>query len=102
MARSRSTSLASASRCASQNSGLATLLTFRHHGKPPVTPCLTPREFEVLKLLAYGRSSREIAGALGITFKTAASHRSRILSKLSVHETVIAVSWAIRNGLLES
>jgi DNA-binding NarL/FixJ family response regulator len=62
---------------------------------------LTPREIEVLKLLAEGLSSKQAAARLGITFKTAACHRSVILSKLGVHETVSAVRWAIRAGVVE-
>jgi DNA-binding NarL/FixJ family response regulator len=61
---------------------------------------LTAREMQVLRLMADGLSTKEIAVQLGITFKTAASHRSRILSKLGVHETVSAVRWAIRNSLI--
>lgn len=62
---------------------------------------LTPREEQVLRLIADGLSSREIASQLGIGFKTATSHRSNILSKLGVHDAILAVRWAIRNGLVE-
>ncbi len=62
---------------------------------------LTERELQVLRLLADGRTSREIADALSIRFKTATSHRNSILSKLGVHDTVLAVRWAIRTGLIE-
>jgi len=62
---------------------------------------LTPREIEVLRLLAEGLSTKQTAARLGITFKTAACHRSVILSKLGVHETVSAVRWAIRAGVVE-
>jgi len=66
-------------------------------------PCerLTPRELQVLRLLGDGFSTKAIAGALGIAFKTAACHRSRILGKLGVTETVSAVRWAIRVGFIE-
>src|ERR1044072_6754133 len=47
---------------------------------------LTNREIEVLKLIATGMSTKDIAGALGIAFKTAACHRSRIMAKLEIHE----------------
>jgi DNA-binding NarL/FixJ family response regulator len=63
---------------------------------------LTPREIEVLKLLSDGLSTKQTAARLGITFKTAACHRSVILSKLGVHETVSAVRWAIRAGVIEA
>lgn len=65
-----------------------------------VTP-LTPREMDVLRLMADGLTTREIAGQLGMRFKTAACHRNRILQKLGVKATVSAVRWAIRQGLIE-
>ncbi len=63
---------------------------------------LTQRELQVLLLLADGLSSREVAQKLAISFKTATSHRNNILVKLGVHDTVLAVRWAIRRGLLEA
>ncbi len=63
---------------------------------------LTAREVQVLKLLADGLSSREVAKELVISFKTATSHRNNILTKLGVHDTVLAVRWAIRSGLIEA
>lgn len=62
---------------------------------------LTAREAEVLRLLADGLTSREIADRLRIGFKTATSHRNNILTKLGVHSTVSAVRWAIRKGIIE-
>lgn len=62
---------------------------------------LTAREVEVLRLLADGLTSKDVAQALGIAFKTATCHRSRILAKLGVTETVSAVRWAIRERLIE-
>ena len=61
---------------------------------------LTNREVQVLLLLADGLSSREVAAKLAISFKTATSHRNNILIRLGVHDTVLAVRWAIRNGLV--
>jgi DNA-binding NarL/FixJ family response regulator len=63
---------------------------------------LTPREIEVLRLLADGMSSKDVASHLRISFKTATSHRSNILAKLRVHDTVLAVRWAIRERLIEA
>jgi DNA-binding NarL/FixJ family response regulator len=65
------------------------------------TDRLTVRETEVLRLMADGLSTREIGRILGVSFKTAGSHRAHILSKLGVHETISAVRWAIRNRLIE-
>jgi DNA-binding NarL/FixJ family response regulator len=67
----------------------------------PAIDTLTAREIQVLRLVADGLSTKDVARALQITFKTAASHRGRILSKLGVHETISAVRWAIRVGLVE-
>lgn len=62
---------------------------------------LTERERQVLVLIAEGKSTKEAAARLGISYKTADSHRSRILEKLGVHETASMVRCAIRAGLIE-
>ena len=62
---------------------------------------LTPREAEILALLAQGYSTRRAAASLGIAFKTAECHRSRIYNKLAVHGIVGLVHYAIRNGIVE-
>jgi PAS domain S-box-containing protein len=62
---------------------------------------LTERERQVLVLIAGGKSTKETAQTLGISYKTADSHRSRILEKLGVHETASMVRYAIRSGLIE-
>ncbi len=62
---------------------------------------LTERERQVLVLIAQGKSTKEAAARLGISYKTADSHRSRILEKLGVHETASMVRYAIRAGLVE-
>lgn len=61
---------------------------------------LTRREEEVLRLVAEGKSTKQIAGALGISFKTAVCHRSRIMQKLDIHETATLVRYAIRHGVI--
>ncbi len=63
---------------------------------------LTERERQVLVLIAGGRSTKQTAAHLGISYKTADSHRSRILEKLGVHETASMVRYAIRAGLIEA
>jgi PAS domain S-box-containing protein len=63
---------------------------------------LTERERQVLVLIAGGKSTKEAALQLGISYKTADSHRSRILEKLGVHETASMVRYAIRAGLIEA
>ena len=66
----------------------------------PADP-LTPREREVLQLVAEGKSTKEIAQLLGISFKTAESHRTRIMKKTSIHETAGLVRYAVRRGLIQ-
>jgi DNA-binding NarL/FixJ family response regulator len=63
---------------------------------------LTPRELEVLMLLANGQGQKKIAQALFITPKTVATHIQRILTKLDVHSRAEAVAYAHRNHLLGS
>ncbi len=79
------------------------------HRRPSFTPddaavrmvfSLTERERQVLVLIAEGKSTKEAAARLGISYKTADSHRSRILEKLGVHETASMVRYAIRAGLI--
>jgi len=66
-----------------------------------VSGVLTNRELEVLRLMAEGLRTREIAEQLDVSFKTAACHRYRVLQKLRVDSTVSAVRWAIRQGIVE-
>lgn len=61
---------------------------------------LSPREREFLQLIAEGKSTKEAAGFLGISVKTAESHRTRIMQKLNIHETASLVRYAIRRGLV--
>jgi DNA-binding NarL/FixJ family response regulator len=62
---------------------------------------LTPREREVLQLLTEAKSNKEIGTALGITTKTAETHRTHIMSKLSLHSMSELVRYAIRNRIIE-
>jgi DNA-binding NarL/FixJ family response regulator len=62
---------------------------------------LTPRERQVLQLIAEGRSTKEVASLLNISFKTAESHRTRIMAKLEIHATAGLVRYAIRLGIIE-
>jgi DNA-binding NarL/FixJ family response regulator len=61
---------------------------------------LSKREHQVLTLIVAGKSSKEIAAELGISFKTAVTHRASIMSKLDVHEIASVVREAIRRGLV--
>jgi two-component system response regulator NreC len=62
---------------------------------------LTPRERQVLQLVAEGKTTKQVAKLLGITQKTAESHRTRIMEKLEVHETASLVRYAVRRGLIQ-
>ena len=61
---------------------------------------LSKRELQVLALMVAGKSSKEMAAELGISFKTAMTHRANIMAKLNVHETASVVREAIRRGLV--
>lgn len=61
---------------------------------------LSPRERQVLQLIAEGQTSKQIANLLHISVKTAETHRSRILEKLGIHETAGLVRYAIRRGMI--
>jgi DNA-binding NarL/FixJ family response regulator len=62
---------------------------------------LTPREKEVLQLIAEGKTTKEIAQILGVSVKTAEFHRSRLMGKLELHETASLVRYAIRKGIVQ-
>jgi len=68
-------------------------------GKPPGESTLSEREREVLQLLAEGKSSKEIAAALGLSVKTVETHRTRIMRKLSLHTIAELTKYAVREGL---
>ena len=63
---------------------------------------LSPREREVLQLVAEGKTTKEVAVILGVSIKTAESHRTRIMAKLDIHETANLVRYAIRHGLVQA
>jgi DNA-binding NarL/FixJ family response regulator len=67
----------------------------------PLNP-LTPRECEVLQLVAEGRTTKEIATLLDLTVKTAESYRARIMEKLDIHDTAGLVRYAIRRGVIQA
>ncbi len=61
---------------------------------------LTDREKQVLKLVAEGHSNKEVAGVLGISVKTAMSHRERVMEKLGLHNRTELVRFALRKGVI--
>jgi DNA-binding NarL/FixJ family response regulator len=62
---------------------------------------LTMREREILQLLAEGKTTKEVASALGIATKTSDTHRTNIMRKLDVHSVADLVRYAIRNKVVE-
>lgn len=62
---------------------------------------LTRRELQVLQLVAEGKTTKEIATVLGVSVKTADSHRSNIMHKLKMHSVADLVRYAIRRGLVQ-
>ena len=70
-------------------------------GEPSRAGTLSDREREVLRLIAEGLSSKEIAVMLGVSLKTVDSHRSNLMEKLDIHKVSGLVRFAIRAGLVE-
>ncbi len=63
---------------------------------------LTPREREIVQLLAEGKSNKEAATLLGISVKTIETHRANIMLKLNVHSITELVHYAIRNEMIHT
>jgi DNA-binding NarL/FixJ family response regulator len=63
---------------------------------------LTPREREILQLLAEGKSNKEVATLLGISVNTAEAHRANIMLKLDLHSVTELVHYAIRNKIIKT
>ncbi len=61
---------------------------------------LTPRELEVMQLICEGQSTKAIAARLGISFKTAVSHRTHIMQKAGVHDAISLFRWAVSRALV--
>ena len=70
-------------------------------GVLPSSP-LTPREIEVVKLLAEGKSNKEVASILGVSTRTAESHRNHIMDKMNFASFSEIVRFAVRNKLIEA
>jgi DNA-binding NarL/FixJ family response regulator len=64
-------------------------------------PKLTSRECEVVQLLAEGKSTKEVASHLGLSVKTAETHRSNIMRKLGLHSVSELVLYAVRNNIIQ-
>jgi len=79
----------------------AVVEAYRTKSDSPADP-LTGRERQVLQLIAEGKSTKDAASLLGISVKTAESHRMRLMQKLDIHETASLVRYAVRRGLVQA
>ena len=61
---------------------------------------LSPREREVLQLIAEGRSNKDIAQSLGVSVYTVETHRGNILQKLNLHSVPELILYAVRKGVI--
>jgi DNA-binding NarL/FixJ family response regulator len=88
------------------SSRVSDLILEGYLGRQPVAPAvaipprLSPREREVVQLVGEGKTSKEVATMLGMTLKTAETHRSNIMIKLNLHSTVELVLYAVRNEII--
>ena len=71
------------------------------NGELAQSPKLTPREREVIQLLAEGKSSKEVACLLNLSTKTAETHRSNIMRKLDFHSIRDLVVYAVKNDIIQ-
>jgi DNA-binding NarL/FixJ family response regulator len=72
----------------------------RTGGEPTPRESLTPRQREILQLIAEGHSTKKIAGTLKVSVKTVETHRSALMEKLDIHDVAGLVRYAIRIGLV--
>ncbi len=61
---------------------------------------LTPREKQILELIAQGNSNKEIAALLGLSVNTVSVHRANLMSALGIHRTTELVVWAVKKGIV--
>jgi DNA-binding NarL/FixJ family response regulator len=66
----------------------------------PTRSVLTPREREVIQLLAEGKTTKEVATTLNLSVKTAETHRTNLMRKLDLHSVVDLTLYAVRNGIV--
>lgn len=82
--------------------GISEAVVKAYMSKSEVPPDpLTQRERQVLQLVAEGKTTKEVASILGVSVKTAESHRTRTMQKLDIHEVAGLVRYAIKRGLIK-
>jgi DNA-binding NarL/FixJ family response regulator len=72
------------------------------NGKRPIASQLTPRERQIVRLLANGSSNKEVAHSLGISTKTVETHRAAIMRKLGLNSIVSLVRYAVRERFIKA
>ncbi len=80
---------------------LADYVALAGSGTEALHDLLSPREYEVLLLLASARSVSEIAGQLGLSVKTVSTYRTRILEKMGMNSNAQLMRYALRHGLVQ-
>ena len=71
-------------------------------GGPSGLDVLTPRQREILQLIAEGKSTREIADTLHLSVKTVETHRTQLMDRLDIHDMAGLVRYALRKGLISA
>jgi DNA-binding NarL/FixJ family response regulator len=71
-------------------------------GGPTGLDLLTPRQREILQLIAEGKGTREIADTLHLSVKTVETHRAQLMERLDIHDVVGLVRYAMKKGLIPS
>jgi DNA-binding NarL/FixJ family response regulator len=71
----------------------------RHRQEERAGARVTTREVEIIRLLAEGKTNKEIAALLGIAVRTVETHRSKIMLKLGLHSLAEVIHYAMRNGI---
>jgi len=72
-----------------------------HREPDPDYERLTPREKQILELIAKGNSNKEIAAILNLSVNTVSVHRANLMSALGIHRTTELVVWAVKKGLVQ-
>jgi DNA-binding NarL/FixJ family response regulator len=70
-------------------------------GDPTGQRVLTPREREVIQLVAEGKTTKEVASVLSLSVKTAETHRTNLMRKLDLHSVADLTLYAVRNGIVQ-
>jgi DNA-binding NarL/FixJ family response regulator len=81
---------------------LAAYLSRVGQGGVPAEPTLTPRQREVLQLIAEGHGTKEIAARLSLSAKTVETHRAQLMERLGIHDVAGLVRYAIRSGIVSA